>query len=154
MCEDNSITTSLSRFSVVVVAPFILGGFIASSLGAELSWGEVVIIPFILTFFLNKPHRYCFADSGFTVKWIICKHFIPTETIKQIDVFGTKSGTWIVVELNGTPAIALDASRLEILSYCLQHQRKSFLILLKHGEYDKALELLQKYFPQKVHIAF
>lgn len=154
MCKDNSITSSLSRVGAFVVATFILGGFIASSLGADLTWGEVVIIPFILTFFLNKPCHYCFADSGFSVKWILRKRFISAETIRQIDVFGSKSGTWIVVELYGTPAIALAASRLEILSYCLQHQRKSFLILLKHGECDKALELLQKYFPQKVHIAF
>lgn len=154
MCKDNSITSSLSWVSAFVVATFLLGGFIASSLGADLTWGEVVIIPFIMTFFLNKPRCYRFTDSGFTVKRIFREHFISAETIRQIDVFSTKSGTWIVVELFGSPTITLAASRLEILSYCLQHPRKSYLIALKHGECDKALKLLQKYFPQKVHIAF
>lgn len=150
MCKDNTIITSWSEIGAVISGFFLIGGIIASLLGAHLTWGEITIIPFVVTFFLNGKRYYCFADSALTVRSRFRKKTVPVEEIKQIDIFGTKSGTWIVVELNGAPAIAPKASRKEIFSYYLQNRRKSFLIPLQWGERDKALEILRKCCPHKM----
>ena len=154
MCKDDSITTSWSWVSVFVFAIFAAGAIIATSLGIHLTWGEIVIIPFILSFFLNKKCYYCFTDSGFTVQWLFFKRTISADKIKQIDFFGTKSGTWIVIELIGAPSIDPRTSRKAIISYCLRHYRKSFLLGLQWGERDKALILLRRCFPNKSMMTF
>ena len=146
MCKDNTITASWSWISAFFVGLFVLGGIIATSLGADLTWGEIIIFPFLLTFWLNKKSSYRFEDSVFTVRRMVCNHTISAEEINQIEVMGTKSGTWIVVELIGAPTIACKASRMEIIIYCLRNYRKSFLIPLQWGERDNALEILRKYF--------
>lgn len=152
MCKDNTIITSWSGINVFISGFLIIGGIIASSLGADLTWGEITIIPFILSFFLNKKRYYCFADSGFTVQRMVLKHTVSAEKIKQIDVFATKSGTWIVIELNGAPPFPPKVSRATILSYFMQNRKESFLLPLQWGERDKALEILRICCPQNIII--
>lgn len=153
MCKGNTIITSWSRVNAFICIFLIAGGIIATFLGADLTWGEIVIIPFVLSFLLNKKCYFCFTGSGFTVQWLFRKHTVSEEEIKQIDVFGTKSGTWIVVELNGASTISPRISRTEILIYCLRHLCKSFLIPLQWGQRDKALEILRMYYPHKIVMA-
>lgn len=132
MCKDNTITTSWSWLGVIAAAIFV-GGVIAESLGADLTGGQIAIIPGILVFFLNEKWLYCFSDSGFFVQRFHFKHTVSAEEIKQIDVLKTKSGTWIVIELNGAPAITSALGRRDIISYCLRNYRKSYLIQLQWG---------------------
>lgn len=54
MCKDNTITTSWSWAGAVAAAFFVIGGFLATSLGIRLTWGEIILIPFILTFFSEQ----------------------------------------------------------------------------------------------------
>ena len=150
MCKDNIIITSFAWISPYIVAIFIACGIVATSLGVSLTWGDIVFIPFILTFFLNKKCRYYFEDSKLTVKWLFLKRVIPVESIKQIEVLGTKLGTWIVVKLNESPDYPLLGDCTQVLVYCLRYYRKSFLIPLQRGECDKAVEILQKCFPQEI----
>lgn len=152
MCKGNTIITSWSWIGPYIAGPFIVAGIIATSFGLKLTWGDIVFVPFILTFFLNKKRHYCFEDSGFTMNWLICKQVIPIERIKRIDVLGTKLGTWIVVELNDAPDYTLSADCADILVYYLRHYRKSYLIPLQWGEHDKAVAMLRKYFPQEIII--
>lgn len=152
MCKDNTIATSWSGIGAIISILIIGGGIIATMLGAHLTWGEIIIIPFILTFFLNKKHRYCFTDFGFTMQWMIRKHTVSAEQIKQVDVLATKSGTWIVIELHGAPTIPPKVSRATILSYSVLNRKKSFLLPLQWGERDKALEILRNCYPQKIII--
>ena len=152
MCKDNTITTSWSWLGVITAAPFLVGGLIAESLGADLTWGQIVIIPFILTYFLNEKWLYCFSDSGFFVRSFHCKHTVSAEEIKQIDVLKTKSGTWIVIELNGAPAITSALGRRDIISYCLRNYRKSYLIQLQWGEREQSLKLLRSCYPDQIVI--
>lgn len=147
MCKDNTITTSWSWLGAIAAAPFLVGGLIAESLGADLTWGQIVIIPFILTYFLNEKWLYCFSDLGFFVR-----STVSAEEIKQIDVLKTKSGTWIVIELNGAPAITSALGRRDIISYCLRNYRKSYLIQLQRGEREQSLKLLRSCYPQKIII--
>ena len=152
MCKDNTIITSWSGINVYISGFLLIGGIIASLLGADLTWGEITIIPFILSFFLNKQRYYCFEDSGFTVQWMVLKHTVSAEKIKQIDVFATKSGTWIVIELNGAPPIPETVSRAAVLSYSVLNRKESFLLPLQWGERDKALKILRSCCPQKIII--
>ena len=152
MCKDNTIATSWSGIGAIIGILIIGGGIIATMLGAHLTWGEIIIIPFILTFFLNKKHKYCFTDFGFTRQWMIRKHTVSAEQIKQVDVLATKSGTWIVIELHGAPTIPPKVSRATILSYSVLNRKKSFLLPLQWGERDKALEILRNCYPQKIII--
>lgn len=152
MCKGNTISTSWSRIADLVLVLFVIGGFIATWLGARPTWGEVMIIPFILGYILSTNWNFSFLDSGFTLKRRFLKQSISAEQIKQIDVFGTKSGTWIVIEINGAPDISPIVSRKAIMTYYLKNYRKSFLIPLQFGERDKALEILRSCYPQKVVI--
>lgn len=148
MCKDNTIITSWSWLGAIVGIPIIFGGIVATMFGADLTWGEIMITPFILFFFLKK--QCCsFSDSGFTVQWFLFKHTVSADKIKQIDFFETKSGTWIVIELVGAPPVDPMASRSAIISYYLRHLRKCYLLQLQFGERDKAFALLHECFPHK-----
>ena len=140
MCKDNTITTSWSWLGLYAVAPFVIGGLIAESLGS------------VLLFFLNEKWLYCFSDFGFFVQRFHCKHTVSAEEIKQIDVLKTKSGTWIVIELNGAPAITSALGRRDIISYCLRNYRKSYLIQLQWGEREQSLKLLRSCYPDQIVI--
>lgn len=152
MCKGNTIATSWSWIGAIVSIFIISGGIIVSTFGVHLTWGEIMIIPFVLSFFLNKKHHYCFTDSGFTVHWMICKQIVSAAQIKQVDVFTVKSGTWIVIELNGAPPIPPRVSRTSLLSYYIQNRKESFLLPLQWGERDKALEILRICCSRKIMI--
>lgn len=152
MCKDNTITTSWSWLGLYAVAPFVIGGLIAESLGSDLTSGQVMIVPCILLFFLNEKWLYCFSDFGFFVQRFHCKHTVSAEEIKQIDVLKTKSGTWIVIELNGAPAITSALGRRDIIYYCLRNYRKSYLIQLQWGEREQSLKLLRSCYPDQIVI--
>ena len=150
MCKDNTIIVSWSWVGVLVGMFFIAAGVIATRAGVTLTWGEIIIIPFVLTFFLNKKRHYSFTESGSTVKWILCKRTILEEDIQQIDVFETKSGTWIVVALKDAQDIVSWAGRKELLIHYLQNRGRCFLIPLQWGERDKALHILRECYPTKI----
>lgn len=152
MCKDNTITTSWSWIGAIISIFIISGGIFATMVGTHLTWGEIVIIPFILTFFTNRKHCYCFTDSGFTLQRMIRNHIVPVEQIKQVHVVSTKSGTWIIIELNGAPPIPTKINRATILTYSIHNRKEIFLLPLQWGERDKALEILRICYPQKIII--
>lgn len=152
MCKDNTITTSWSEIGAIIGFLIIGCGIIVTMVGVRLTWGEVIIIPFILTFFLNKKRVYCFSGSGFTMQWMFHKHTVLAEEIKQVLVHTTKSGTWIVIKLNGAPSVPSKVSRVTLLSYSVRNRKESFLLPLQWGERDKALEILRVCCPQKIKI--
>ena len=147
MCKGNTIITSWSKLGACIAFPVII---ILILVCKDWTWGEISLIPFIILFILNGKHCFYFTDSGFTTRWEIFKRMIPKEDIQQIDVYATKSGTWILIRLHGTQEITAGASRMELFFYYLRNLRKSFLIPLEWGERDKAVELLCQSFPHKV----
>lgn len=152
MCKENTITTSWAWLGAIVGLMIIGCGIIASSLGAQLTWGEIIIVPFVLTFFLNRKCRYCFTNSGFTIQWMICKHTVLAEDIKQVNFVATKSGTWIVVELMDASAFPPEVSRIAVITYFIKNHRKCCLLPLQWGERDNALEIFRICCPQKIVI--
>lgn len=152
MCKENTISTTWSWISAIFSIFILATGIIVSTFVEPLTWGEITIIPFIWSFFLNSKQHYCFTDSGFTFKWIIRKNMVPVERIKQVDVFSTKSGTWIVIELNDAPPIPPKITCATLLFYAIKNRKDSFLLPLQWGERDKALEILRICCPQKIII--
>ena len=147
MCKDNTIITSWSWVGPYILGLCVVGGYIATLLGAKLTWGSVMLFPAVLTLFLNKKCHFRFVDSELTVNWLFFKHVIPFESIKCINVLDTRLGTWIVVELNDAPDLTLSPDCTKILIYCLMYYRKSYLIPLQWGERDQALDLLKRNCP-------
>lgn len=152
MCKDNTITISWAWIGSIVSLMIIGCGIIASSLGARLTWGEIIIIPFGLTFFANKKCCYCFTDSGFTIQWMFIKHTVLAENIKQVNVVATKSGTWIIIELMGAPSFFPKASRIAAIAYSINNYRKCCFLPLRWGERENALEIFRIYCQQKIVI--
>ena len=153
MCKGNTIEISWSWIGAIASILMIGGGIIATMLGAHLTWGEIIILPFLVTFFLNRKHRYRFTDSGFTMQWMIRKRIISAEQIKQIDVLTTKSGTWIIIELHDAPPLPSQASRAALFYYSVRHRKESFLLPLQWGERDQALDIIRVCCPEKIKIA-
>ena len=152
MCKDNTIVISWSWIGAIIGLIFLGGGIIATWFGIHLTWGQIVFLPFILTFFANHKHRYTFTDSGFTEEWMIRRRTVSVREIKQVNILSTKSGTWIVIELYEAPPLPRKGDPVAIFSYCLRNRRKSFLLPLRWGEREKALEILRGCYPQKIVI--
>ena len=154
MCKGNKIITSWSWIGACISIPIVVAGFLASYFGAELTWGEFVIIPFIVTAILNIRHEYSFSEKNFAIerKRLLSKHIVPAEEIQQIEVFTTKSGTWIVIKKAGAPDILPYADRKDLLLYRLKNRRTSYLIPLQWGERDKALAILREFYSDKIVI--
>lgn len=152
MCKENTISTTWSSLGAVFIFIALASGIIASNFVEHLTWGEITLVPFILSFFLNSKQDYCFSDSGFTFKWMFRKKKVTVEQIKQADVVSTRSGTWIVIELNGAPPVPIEKTRVTLLLYAIKNQNSSFLLPLQWGERDKALEILRICCSQKIMI--
>ena len=152
MCKGNTIITSWSWVAAWIALIFLTVGILATGAGAQLTWGEIIFIPFVFGLFLNKKHYYFFSDSGFTVKYLFSKTNVTKEKIQQVDAFETKSGTWIVIKLHGAPEIASWAGRKELIGYYLRNRKNCFLIQLRWGERDKAMEILRESFPDKIMV--
>lgn len=152
MCKGNTIITSWSWIGVFISVPIVAIGILAAYLGADLTWGAILIIPFVITFFLNTKHEYSFSETGFALerKRLLSKHTVLTGEIRQIEVFATKTGTWIMIEKTGAPDVPPYANRRKLLLYHLKNRRKSYLIPLEWGERDRALAILRAFYPDKI----
>ena len=150
MCKENTISITWLWLAAIFILSILVAGIFVSTFIVALTWGEIMIVPFVLSFFLNSKQYYCFNDSGFTFKWLIRRKIVPVEQIKQVDVFSTKSGTWIVIELNEAPPISSPITRKTLLLYAMKNRKHSFLLPLQWGERDKVLKILRVCCPQKI----